>query len=83
MPMSDDVLAGVRNSTDAELVRLAGTEDLAAVVEANIRLKNSNERLERHSTILIRLTRWLIGLTIALIVVTLPLVIHDLLSKWW
>jgi hypothetical protein len=47
--------------------------DMAVLVEANVRLKASNEELSR---VLIRLTKWLIGLTIFVAILTLPLSIE-------
>jgi hypothetical protein len=63
MGLSDDLLMSIRQSSDTELVRHAGTEDLASVVESNLRLKNSNERL----------SNVLIALTVALVLFTAPL----------
>jgi hypothetical protein len=63
MGLSGDQLVRIRGSSDDELVRSAQTEDLASVVESNLRLKNSNERL----------TNVLIALTGALVVLTAPL----------
>ena len=64
MGLSDDQLARIRRLSDDELVRNAQTEDLASVVESNMRLKNSTEHL----------TRVLIRLTWVLVVLTVPLV---------
>ena len=55
MPLSDQELARIKSMTDDDLVRGAQTEDLAVVVEANLRLK--------------RATTWLTWVLIALTVI--------------
>jgi hypothetical protein len=64
MGLSDDQLQSIRRSSDEDLVRYAGTEDTASIVESNLRLKNSNEWL----------SKVLIVLTIILVFLTAPLV---------
>ncbi len=46
-PLSPEQLSCIRAMTDDDLVRFATTPDLAVVVEANIRLKASNEWLSK------------------------------------
>lgn len=64
MGLSDDQLVSIRRLSDDDLVRNAQSEDLASVVESNLRLRNSTERL----------TKVLIALTVVLVVLTLVLV---------
>jgi hypothetical protein len=45
MPLSNQELARIKSMTDDDLVRGAQTEDLAVVVEANLRLKRATTRL--------------------------------------
>jgi hypothetical protein len=59
MALSDEQLKRIRLMTDDDLVRGAQTEDLAVVVEANLRLKNATKWL----------TWVLIGLTAALVII--------------
>jgi hypothetical protein len=58
MRISDEDLKNIRSMSDSDLVRSAGTPDLAVVVEANLRLK-------RATTIL---TWVLIALTVVLVI---------------
>jgi hypothetical protein len=64
MGLSDDQLTSIRRSSDEDLVRYAQSEDMASIVESNLRLKNSNEWL----------SKVLIVLTIILVFLTAPLV---------
>jgi hypothetical protein len=68
MGLSDDQLKSISRSSDDDLVRYAGTEDLASVIESNLRLKNSNERL----------SNVLIALTVALVLLTAPLAFFEI-----
>ena len=75
----------ILNYSDTELVQHALSEDLAVLVVANIRLRDSNELL---SKVLIRLTRWLVGLTLLAVVFTLAVAIEPAIEayrhlKWW
>ncbi len=73
MGLSDDQLAGIRGSSDNDLVRYAQTEDMASVVESNLRLKDSTEHL----------TNVLIHLTWVLVFLTVPLVGIEIYHLFW
>jgi hypothetical protein len=65
MPFSDQDLARLKSMSHDELLRAAQTEDLAVLVESNL-------RLERTTT---KLTKVLIFLTVVLVVLTAILVV--------
>jgi hypothetical protein len=66
MALSDEQLKRIRLMTYDDLVRNAQTEDLAVVVEANLRLKSATKRL----------TWVLIGLTAALVIIGIIETVH-------
>jgi hypothetical protein len=66
MSLSNEEADRIRSASDRDLIRGAGTTDLAVVVEANLRLKQETSRL---SGILIWLNGILVVLTIVLIVI--------------
>ncbi len=68
----------VRSASDRDLVRGAGTVDMAVVVESNLRLKDETRRLTKR---LIVLNVILVVLTGALVIFTAVLVI-DLPDFW-
>ena len=71
MALSDDKVNEIAKMLDKDIVRLAQTEDVAAIVEANMRLKQETAKL---TSALIYLTKWLVALTVSLVCLTLLLV---------
>jgi len=69
--LDDQDLASLLAMDDNELVKNAGSPDMAVIVLANVRLRASTERLRTSTE---RLTIWLIGWTVALFVLTGALV---------
>jgi hypothetical protein len=72
----DELLGRIKKASDDDLRRYALTDDAAAIVEANIRLRKSSERLNRSSDRLERLTWVLVGFTVVLGLLTLPLTVE-------
>jgi hypothetical protein len=68
--LPDESLNSVRSASDRDLVRGAGTVDLAVVVESNLRLKDETRLL----------TKKLICLNVILVVLTVVLVIFTAVS---
>ena len=78
MFLPEGSLNSIRSASDCDLVRGAGTVDLAVVVELNLRLKDETRRLTRK---LIVLNIILVILTAVLVIFTAVLVI-DLPNFW-
>jgi hypothetical protein len=72
MSLPEESLNSVRSASDHDLVRGAGTVDLAVVVESNLRLKDETRRLTKK---LIILNVILVTLTAVLVIFTAVLVI--------
>lgn len=75
MSLPEESLNSVRSASDRDLVRGAGTMDLAVVVESNLRLKDETRRLTKKliilNVILVVLTAVLVMFT-AVLVIDLP-----------
>jgi hypothetical protein len=78
MSLPEESVNSVRSASDRDLVRGAGTVDLAVVVESNLRLKDETRGLTRK---LIILNIILVVLTAVLVVFTAVLVV-DLPDFW-